>query len=120
MHKLESVAQNETHKNLGYFEMQTENLIPARGPSLVLIIKKKRTCHLVNLTVLEDHWVKTKQSENRDKYWDLARELKKLTMEHESDGDTDCRWNGSQKLGKKTGGTQSKSKLPSNNTVETS
>ena len=37
---------------------------------------------------------------------DLASELKKV-MEHESDGDTNwswCTWNGSQELGKKTGG----------------
>ena len=35
--------------------------------------------------------VKLKESEKKDKYVDLARELKK-TMEHEIDGDTNCNW----------------------------
>ena len=34
-----------------------------------------------------DHGVKLKESERKDKYLDLAKELKK-TLEHESDGDT--------------------------------
>ena len=34
-----------------------------------------------------DHKDKLKESEKRDKYLDLARELKK-TVEHESDSDT--------------------------------
>ena len=33
-----------------------------------------------------------KESEKRDKYLDLAGELEKKTMEHESDGDTNCNW----------------------------
>ena len=32
------------------------------------------------------------ESEKKDKYVDLARELKKKTMEHEGDGDTSCKW----------------------------
>ena len=39
-----------------------------------------------------DHRVKLKESEKRDKYRDLARELKKKTVEHESGGDTNCYW----------------------------
>ena len=37
--------------------------------------------------VLADHWVKLKEIEKKDKYLELARELKKKTMEHECDGD---------------------------------
>ena len=36
--------------------------------------------------------VKLKESEKRNKYVDLARELKKKTMEDESYGDTNCNW----------------------------
>ena len=36
-----------------------------------------------------DHKVKAKKSENKDKYLDFAREMKK-NMEHESDSDTNC------------------------------
>ena len=37
MHKPESVLENETHKILWDFEIQTDHLIPARRPDLVLI-----------------------------------------------------------------------------------
>ena len=38
-----------------------------------------------------DHRVKLKESEKRDKYLDLARELKK-TVEYEIDDYTNCNW----------------------------
>ena len=53
--------------------------------------KKKRTSQIAVLAVLADHRVKLKESKNKDKYLDLAIELKK-TMEHESDGDANCNW----------------------------
>ena len=43
----------------------------------------------MNFAVPADYMVKLKESEKRDKFIDLARELK-LTMEHEGDGDTNC------------------------------
>ena len=46
--------------------------------------KKKRTCKIVGFAVLADHRIKLKESEKKDKYLDLARELKK-TMEYEGD-----------------------------------
>ena len=46
---------------------------------------------MVDFAIPADHMVKLKESEMRDKYLDLARELKK-TMEHESDSDTNCNW----------------------------
>ena len=49
--------------------------------------------------------VKIKESEKRDKYLDLARELKK-TMDHEGDSDASCgwcTWNNTQMIGKGTG-----------------
>ena len=67
MHNPKSVFENETRK------------------------KKKRTCRKVDFAVSADHKVKLKESEKRDKYLDLARELKKL-WERESDGDTNCNW----------------------------
>ena len=39
---------------------------------------KKRTCKIVNFTVRADHRVKFKESEKKDKYFDIARILKKL------------------------------------------
>ena len=39
--------------------------------------QKKRTCRIVNFTILADHTVKIKESEKRNKYQDLAREPKR-------------------------------------------
>ena len=78
MHNPEFFLENETHKLPGDFEIQTDHLKRARWPHLGIINKKKRTCRIVNFTVLADHRVKIKESEKRDKYLDLARKLKKL------------------------------------------
>ena len=40
--------------------------------------QKKKTCKIVDFAVPADHWIKLKESEKKDKYLDLARELKKL------------------------------------------
>ena len=40
--------------------------------------KKMRICKIVNFAVPADHRLKLKECEKRDKYLDLARELKKL------------------------------------------
>ena len=77
-HKPESVLENEVHKILWDFEIQTDHLIPARRPDLVVINKKQKTCRLVDFSVLADHKVKSKESEKKDKYLDLAREQKTL------------------------------------------
>ena len=43
MHKPEFVWENETYKKtLWYFETQTDYLIPARRPDLLIIDKKKK------------------------------------------------------------------------------
>ena len=72
------------HKILWDFKLQTDHLISARRPDLVIINnnnKKKRTCRIVDFAVPANHRVKTKENEKKNKYLDLARELNK-TMEH--------------------------------------
>ena len=54
--------------------------------------KKKNTFRFMDFSVSIDHRVIMKESENRDKYLDLTRELKKKTLEHEGDSDTNCKW----------------------------
>ena len=61
----------------GIFEIQTDHLISARRPDLVIINKKKGTCRIVDFAVPGDHRVKMKENEKKDKYLDLARELEK-------------------------------------------
>ena len=41
--------------------------------------KKKKVCKIVDFVVPADHRIKLKECEKRDKYLDLARELKKLS-----------------------------------------
>ena len=59
------------HKIQWDFEIQTDHLISRRQSDLVIVNKKERT-------VPADHMLKLKESEKRDKYVELARELKKL------------------------------------------
>ena len=61
--------------------IQTDHLISARRPDLIIINKKKKKkkiCKIVDFAVLADHRIKLKECEKRDKYFDLSRELKKV------------------------------------------
>ena len=78
MHNPAPVLENDSHKLLWDFNMQTDPLIPARRPDLIIINKKKRICKIVDFAVPADHWINLKECEKKDKYIDLARELKKL------------------------------------------
>ena len=73
MHKPAPVLENYLHKLLWNFNIQTDHLIPARRPD-----KKKGICKIVDFAVPADHRINLKKSEKKDKYLDLARELKKL------------------------------------------
>ena len=53
--------------------------------------QKKRIRKIVYFAVPADLRIKLKECEKKDKYLDLARELKK-TMEHEGDNYTNCEW----------------------------
>ena len=58
------------------------------GQIITIIIK--RTCKIDHFAVPVDHRIKLKESEKKDKYLDLARELIKKTMEHEDNDCTNC------------------------------
>ena len=59
------------------FNIQTDQLIPARRPDLI-INEKKKICKIVDFAVTADHRINLKECEKKDKYFDLARELKML------------------------------------------
>ena len=48
-------------------------------------------CKIVDFDVPADHRINLKESEKKDKYLDLARELKK-TVEYESNDCANCDW----------------------------
>ena len=63
MHNPESILFNEIHKIPWDFEMQTDHLIPARQPELVIVNKKE---NLPNSGLCEPQ-SETKESEKTDK-----------------------------------------------------
>ena len=82
MYNPEPVQENNTHKLLWDFDIQTNHQISARRPDLIIINKKKkkrkRNWKIVDFAVAVDHRIKLKECEKKDKYLDLDRELKKL------------------------------------------
>ena len=84
MHNTASVLENNTYKVLLDFEIETDHLILARRPDFInnIIINnndnKKRTYKIVDFAVPVDNRIKLKGSEKKNKYLDLARQLKKL------------------------------------------
>ena len=76
MYNLKSALENKTHKILWDFEIQTDYLISARLPDLVIVSKKKerknQACRIVDFAVAADHKVKLKENEERDEYLDIA------------------------------------------------
>ena len=72
----------DTDKPPWDFDIQSDHLISASRPDLIIINKKqekkKRICKIFDYTVSADHRINLKECEKKDKYLDLARELKKL------------------------------------------
>ena len=73
MHNPAAVLENDTHKFLWDFDIQTNHLISARRPDLIVTNKKKkkkkkekkkekkkRTCKIVDFVVPADHRIKVK------------------------------------------------------------
>ena len=77
MHNPAPVLENDSHKLLWDFNIQTDQLTPARRPDII-IINKKKIYNIVYFAVPADHRINLKESEKKDKYLDLARELKML------------------------------------------
>ena len=75
MHNPVPVLENDSHNLLWDFNIQTDHLIPARRSDLIIINKRKRICKIVDFAVLADQRINLKESEKKDKYLDLAREM---------------------------------------------
>ena len=90
MHNPESVVENEKHKLLWDFEIQTDHLFSDRRPDVVIVNNnnnnnKNSTGQIVVYAEPADHRVKLKESEKKEKYLDLAREMK-------IGSETNCNW----------------------------
>ena len=65
--------------SLGFWDTNGSlNLGQTTRPSDCQQLTKVRTCRIVDFAIPADHMVKLKENEKRDKYLNLARELKKL------------------------------------------
>ena len=78
MHNPAPFPGNNIPKLLWDFDIHTDHLISTRRPDLIIINKKKRTRKTVDFAVPADHRIKLEECKKKDKYIDLARELKKL------------------------------------------
>ena len=63
MHNQTSVQENETYELLWDFDIQTDYLISARRPDLIIINNKKRISKIVDFAVTADQRVKLKWKE---------------------------------------------------------
>ena len=82
-HNPASVVENDTPKLLWDFDIQTDHQISARRPDLIINKKTnkknpQRIYKISNFAVPADHRIKLKEYAKKNKYFDLARELKKL------------------------------------------
>ena len=76
MQNPESVLEIETHRHLWDLEIQTDHLILARQPDLVIVNerkkkrkKKKRTCQIVDFAVPVYYSMKLKEGEKDIRSW---------------------------------------------------
>ena len=70
--------ENDKCKILWNFTIQTDHIIQARRPDIVLVNKQERTCQLIDVACPADRKVVEKEEEKIEKYRDLAREVAKL------------------------------------------
>ena len=77
-HKPESVLENEDYKILWDFSIQTDHVIEAQRPDLVVVDKKERICKIIDFVVPGDSRIEEKEKYKIEKYQDLGRELQKI------------------------------------------
>ena len=76
MHNPASVLENEIHKLLWDFNIQTDYIILARRTDHIIIKKKKSIRKIVDFAIPADNRVKLEENEKQHLYHDYARELK--------------------------------------------
>ena len=77
-HEPESVLENEDYKILWDFSIQTDHVIEARRPDLVVVDKKDRSCKIIDFAVPGDSRIEEKEKDKIEKYQELGRELQKI------------------------------------------
>ena len=60
------------------FSIQTDDVVEARRPVLVVVDKKERSCKIIDFAVPGDSRIKEKEKDKIEKNRDLGRELQKI------------------------------------------
>ena len=60
------------------FSIQTDHVIEARSPDLVVVDKKDRSCKIIDFAVPGDSRIKEKEKDKIEKYQDLGKKLQKI------------------------------------------
>ena len=60
------------------FSIQTDHVIEARRPDLVVVDKKERSCKIINFSVPGDSRIEETEKDKIEKYQYLGRELQKI------------------------------------------
>ena len=74
----ESVLENGDYKILWNFSIQTDHVIEAWRPDLVVVHKKERSCKIIDFAVPGDSRIEEKEKDKVKKYQDLGKELQKM------------------------------------------
>mgnify|MGYP001794065188 FL=1 len=77
-HRAEPVIENEKVKLLWDFNVQTDKVIEARRPDLILENKETSECQIIDIAIPGDTRVVKKEEEKIDKYKELAFEIGRL------------------------------------------
>ena len=78
-HEPESVLENEDYKILLDISIQTDHVIEARRPDLVVVDKKEISCKINDFAVPGDTRIEEKEKDKIEKYQDLGKGLHKIS-----------------------------------------
>ena len=68
VHEPESVLENEDYKILLDFNIQTDHVIEAQKPNLIVLDKKGRICKIIDFAVSGDSRIEQKEKDKIEKY----------------------------------------------------
>ena len=77
-HEPESVLENEDYKVLWDFSIQTDHVMEAQRPDLVVVDEKERSCKIIDFAFPGDSRIEEKEKDKIEKYQDLGTELQKI------------------------------------------
>ena len=72
------MIENDKCKILWDFTVQTDHIIQARRPDMIVIDKETNKAQVIDFAIPYDSRVDSKEMEKIEKYQDLVRELKRL------------------------------------------